>query len=235
MSSNRKDTTNPTPTPPAVWFGGGLYPSVMISDSFNTIGHLLAARMCYVDYGNTSAAIGFLTVSVAAAVGTYRFGFNEGFDRMNGDLADLAAFVGLPLVGLEYFKRLKTNPLGNIELTFETTIATVLLLLTLEAITRSVNVKIRELVKTLANVLCFVAPVLYGSYTNQNYNALYGIIIFVVAAVVIEPDRHRCILGLRREDWFHYMIGVAAPLIAQGLQDECSLPYLKEGTIKWKC
>jgi hypothetical protein len=227
MSSTSKEA-------PSGWLGGGLYPSVMFSDCFNTLCHLFAAHLCYREYGSCMAAVGFASVATAAAVGTYRFGFNESFDRMNGDLADLAAFVGLPMVGLEYYKSIESNPL-NIELNFELKIVILFALLTIEAITRSMHIKVRELLKTLINVLFFVSPVVAGSYLSQNYNALGGIIVFVIAAVVIEPDRHRRLLGIRREDWFHYLIGLAAPLVAQGLQKSCSLPAFKDGAMSWRC
>ena len=39
----------------------------------------------------------------------------------------------------------------------------------------------------------------------------------MVAGVVIGPDRHRLLFGVRRENWFHCIIGVTAPLMALGL------------------
>ena len=46
--------------------------------------------------GATDAALGFGLVAFAALVGTLRFGFAEHLlAQANGDLADLAAYVGL--------------------------------------------------------------------------------------------------------------------------------------------
>lgn len=46
------------------------------------------------------AVLGFALVAVAAFVGTLRFGFSETlFAQANGDLADAAAYIGLPLIG----------------------------------------------------------------------------------------------------------------------------------------
>ena len=78
---------------------GGLYPTIAVSDAFNVAGHVFAAALAR-EKGNTLAAIGFSTVALAGTVGVFRFGFSESlFAAANGYLADVAAFIGLPLVG----------------------------------------------------------------------------------------------------------------------------------------
>ena len=48
--------------------------------------------------------------------------------------------------------------------------------------------------------------------------ALAGsIALFVVAGIFVKPDRHSMLLGMRRENWFHYMIGVASFGMARAL------------------
>ena len=42
-------------------------------------------------------------------------------------------------------------------------------------------------------------------------------LLFAVAGVAVGADRNSCILGMRRENWFHYMIAVSAVLLAAGL------------------
>ena len=84
---------------------GGLYPTIALSDGVNCIGHAWASGYAY-SVGAPDAALGFALVAEAALVGTLRFGFAEHLlAQANGDLADLAAFVGLPLVGRSFALR----------------------------------------------------------------------------------------------------------------------------------
>ena len=74
---------------------GGLYPTIALSDGVNCIGHAWASGYAY-SVGAPDAALGFALVAEAALVGTLRFGFAEHLlAQANGDLADLAAYVGL--------------------------------------------------------------------------------------------------------------------------------------------
>ena len=76
-----------------------LYPSVAISDAFNTGCHGAAAVLALrsASPGGEVACTGFALVAVASLVGTLRFGFSSKlFAPANEALADLAAFVGLP-------------------------------------------------------------------------------------------------------------------------------------------
>ena len=82
-----------------VHFQGGLYPTVAISDAFNTACHLYAASV--VAQSNVLAAYGFFLVALASGLGTVRFAFSESmFAQVNLDMAEVAAFVGLPLIGM---------------------------------------------------------------------------------------------------------------------------------------
>ena len=59
------------------------------------MGHAWASWYAH-EVGETDAALGFALVANAALVGTLRFGFAENLlAQANGDLADLAAYVGL--------------------------------------------------------------------------------------------------------------------------------------------
>ena len=80
-----------------------LYPTVAVSDAFNFAGHAAAAALVW--HAHRPAALGFLLVAAAAAAGTARFavfGENSASARLNDDLANVAAFVGLPCVGLSF-------------------------------------------------------------------------------------------------------------------------------------
>jgi hypothetical protein len=78
--------------------GDTLFPSVAISDLVNAAGHAYAASIVF--QSSLTAALGFSIVAIAALVGTLRFGISaRTFRPANENLADLSAFVGLPLVG----------------------------------------------------------------------------------------------------------------------------------------
>jgi len=183
----------------------GLYPTVAVSDLFNVLGHAAAAYL--VSSVAPFASYGFATVAVAAAVGVLRFGFSEDmFAATNGDLADYAAFVGLPMVGYE-FAGLDSMISGWLFCG---------LLTMFEVFTRPFGEKIRNGVfKPLVNVLFFVLP----CALSNNVSAQVGIAVFVIGAVLIGPEREKFLAGVRRENWFHYFIALAAVLCGKGLAE----------------
>ena len=193
----------------------GLYPSLAISDCVTVTGHAIAALMCYKG-GLLRSAAGFLSVSIAGSIGVYRFGFDEGFAAIHANLTDLAAFVGLPLVGYDYL--LYRCP-GTLRLVAQKTdpVIFALFLVLIETFTRSMHPSTRESIRTIINAGLFVIPALIGAYTYNNTNAVIAILLFLTAAIVIGPERHKYLFGLRREAWFHYIIGVCAYFIALGL------------------
>ena len=141
-----------------------------------------------------------------------RFGFSEyRYADANGSLADFAGFVGLPVVGLTFLKRI-----NGIEMNLDDMMM-VFCFASIEAITRGVHAQKRNLSKILMNLAFFVTPVALYSIQNQKTVSLIGIILFVFAGLVVTADRHRTIMGVRCENWFHYLIAVAAFLISQGL------------------
>lgn len=86
----------------------------------------------------------------------------------------------------------------------------------IEQLTRALP-KIKDDLKVLPNVLLFVIPVLLSSYQKKDWSCFAGMIIFVVSAVVIKPERENCLFGCRRENLFHWGISIAAVLVAMGL------------------
>lgn len=142
-----------------------------------------------------------------------RFGFNEfAFAQMNSSLADYAAFVGLPCVGLTF---IRNGFLAVYLLVPEVVLVFALGLI--EAVTRGFQPEKRELSKIIVNMCFFVLPVLIVAWREKSYTALGGMVLFVIAGLVITADRQKTILGVRCENWFHYFIGVAAYLISDGL------------------
>ena len=191
---------------------GGLYPTVALSDAVNCIGHAWAAKQAYA-VGEPDAALGFALVAEAALVGTLRFGMSERLlAKANGDLADLAAFVGLPLIGLSFAQRW-----ARVVLPCDTKAAAIVGLAGLGAVCRSLPDNLQELAKVLLNVVCFVGPVLAYGHAVEDYQTIFGVLLFAVAGVAVGADRNSCIFGMRRENWFHYMIAVSAVLLAAGL------------------
>lgn len=80
---------------------------------------------------------------------------------------------------------------------------------------RSLSFAVDEVLKIIFNVFCFIGPVAAPAYAAGDATTLAALVIFVVAAVPIGPDRHACLCGVRRENIFHYLIGVAALLFAK--------------------
>lgn len=191
----------------------GLYPTVAISDAFNAILHLIAAYISF-HYQNYLACIGYLTVCFAATIGVLRFGFNENrYAATNGHLADLSAFVGLPCVGYTFLRRISYLQSWNNHLN-----PTVLMvsLAIIEASSRNFKPNYRDLVKIFVNLLFFVLPVTISSILGKDWVTFAAIIFFVFAGLVVKPERHQYLFGVRRENLFHYMIGIAAYFIALG-------------------
>ena len=88
-AASRSDGAGGAPVPTTAGTGT-LYPSIAVSDAFNTAGHCYAAWAA-IQHGRTDAALGFAVVAVAAFFGTLRFGVSETtFAGLNGRLADLA-------------------------------------------------------------------------------------------------------------------------------------------------
>jgi hypothetical protein len=190
----------------------GLYPTVAISDAFNAFFHFLAAYIVY-QRENYIAMIGFLTVAFAASVGVLRFGFNEErYALANGHLADLSAFVGLPCVGISFLANIP-----NVQILRTNHTVLVVSLAIIEALSRSFPPLFRDLTKIIVNLLFFVLPVATSSFLQKDWKTFTAIVLFVMAGLVVKPERHQYLFGVRRENWFHYMIGVAAYLIAEGV------------------
>jgi hypothetical protein len=180
----------------ALKFQGGLYPTIAVSDAVNVAGHLYAAHIA-LGKSNVLACAGFLTVAFAGAIGVLRFGFSESmFSGANSDMADIAAFVGLPAVGLSFipWMLLSVVSLGHIPLLNDTNrIILLVAFMCIEATTRSAKPAIRKTCKILLNLVFFIVPCIYHCYTNNNINGLGAIVLFTVAGLNV--DRHKEFMG----------------------------------------
>ena len=88
--------------------GSPLYPTIALSDAYNTITHVLAGIATY--HLNEFIGLGFFLVAAASFIRTLRFGFSEkAFAKANGELATIAAFIGLPLIGIANIERINSD------------------------------------------------------------------------------------------------------------------------------
>lgn len=189
---------------------GELYPSIALSDSFNAVGHMYAGLVA-AHNGHNIASAGFVSVWLAAMVGILRFGVSEKlFAQANCDLADLAGFIGYPMIGMSFASR-------YLEVDESTVWGIIGMLVVWEAMSRSFLEKNRENAKLLTNIIFFVGPVFAASHTLKNPKILGALVSFVLAGIVITPHHHDRIMGVRCVDWFHYIIAATAVIFANEL------------------
>jgi len=191
--------------------GSPLYPTIALSDAYNTITHVLAGIATY--HLNEFIGLGFFLVAAASFIGTLRFGFSEkAFGKANGELATIAAFIGLPLIGIANIERINSDIDNNTSYQSSTTI--ILLLFLYIFATSIVSDSIKEVLILLVNVVLFVAPVYYEGYYRGSNMEIFAITLFIIGTVIIGNNRHKCVLGMRCENWFHYCLGTSAYLMA---------------------
>jgi len=200
--------------------------TIAVSDAFNVFGHAFAAAIA-LRAGNRLAALGFASVALAAAFGVLRYGVcPPGFRAANKAYANLAGFVGMPLVGYNSWKALGgvaafCNALqcctaakaGGDEIDY-----IVVVLVLFGAVSAGVKTPAgMDLARVAVNVVFFVAPVVFAAIAGANWALVASVAGYVFAAAVITPDEERCLFGVRRVNWFHYAIGAGAVGIAKGL------------------
>lgn len=130
-----------------------LFPTVAVSDTINTLAHAYAAYV--VLPVSMPAALGFALVALASAFGTLRFGFSPRIFRAGNDsLAELAAYVGLSLIG----RAAATGPLSFLS-TLDTTVFAVTLAC-VGAVARGLPKAVSDAVRTVVASSTFIIPVL---------------------------------------------------------------------------
>lgn len=211
MSSNDSQQYNSkSPSFLETDLGDQLYPSIAVSDAFNAIGNMCAAFVAFTN-GHEIAGLGFLSVWIAALVGVLRFGVSEKmFCKANQDLANVAGFVGFPVIGMSFvanhYKDLQLNLLMISGF-----------MVALEAFTRSFLDKNRDNARICVNIIFFVAPIAAVCRETADFSTLIALITFVFSGIVITADHEKRIFGVRCVDWFHYSLGVTSYFIACGL------------------
>jgi hypothetical protein len=213
--------------PPRAARDDARYPTIAVSDVFNAAGHAYGAYLCAT--ADPNAAIGLSFVAVAAAAGVLRFGLHGPlFTPLNAALSDVAGFVGLPLVGHASLIRLLqgnskfllgTTNNNGFTLTNPVWYLTLLtwLYVAIDRYTAGKE-KTKDLARTLIAVAGFAVPLLAHGIVTSNAALVASVTLFAVGGVAVGADRHRYLFGMRRENWFHYIIGAAAVGIGFGLQ-----------------
>lgn len=194
--------------------GSELYPTIALSDAYNTMMHVCACKITYSH--NEFIGLGFLLVAVASFIGTLRFGFSEkAFATANNRMASVAALVGLPAIGIANIERLLYSS-NNLESSSNFQSATTLIALVIfqVCINSIFTEAVKEAVTVLINLGLFVLPTLYDGYLRNSSVEIMSVVLFLVGAVVIGTDREKCFLGMRCENWFHYCLGTSAYFMA---------------------
>jgi hypothetical protein len=199
----------------------GLYPTIAVSDGVNTACCVRAAHIASLK-GRPDVALGCALVAVASGVGTLRFGlWPRQLAYWNGLLAGVGGTVGVPLIGLGFARARGFEPLpGLLEISepFPTKVLAVLagagLLVTLGTPPAAA-----ELYTTLVCVVGFGCMLLAEGGGRDNPTALAAVALFVVAGLVVGNSRKDAdaVLGVLRENWFHYMLGSSMLLFAHAL------------------
>jgi len=201
-----------------------LRPSVAWSDSVNLLLNLVGAAFAYraaaANQTLQYATFGLLSVSIASISGIIRFGFSDtsDTDSINGNLADLVAFVGLPLVGRSFLETFSKDRASQ----FDSNLVPIILsLLSIEAISRpwldSTSNPIRNVLTVLVNFVFFIAPVFIASYRHKEWCGITAATLYVLAGVVIGANLDDVKLGMRCVNWFHLCIAVAGALLGISL------------------
>ena len=72
--------------------------------------------------------------------------------------------------------------------------------------------------KVFLNVFLFIAPALSFGHAHGDWMSAAGALLFAAAGVAVGADREKFLFGVRRENWFHYMIGTASIILALAME-----------------
>ena len=186
-----------------------LYPTIAVSDAFLATCHFLGAALLFPR--SSLAAVGFTLVALAGTFGVLRFGVSEKkFSPINDALADTAAMVGLPFVGL-FAQSMLARPALPVD---GDGVVAIGALLFLQGVSRGLSPALLEIVKIVLNLVCFIVPLGAVAMTRGDYTLAAAVVAFIVGGVLVGDDRHKCLFGVRCENLFHYILGVSTYLIA---------------------
>ena len=162
----------------------GLYPTIAISDAFNTYAHCWAAATCLAGK-QPFAAAGFGSVALAASVGTVRFALSERLEPYNTLLADFAGAVGMPLIGVHFISELLAQPL-----TLGAGVFIALALTALSMFNRSTGRDYKS-DETLLQVVTYIIPAAVWGVQQRSAHVLAALVVAIVGSLVIGPSKVR--------------------------------------------
>lgn len=184
------------------------YPTIAVSDLFMCLCCLYAARQTYSSRGLSS--LGFALIAAACFFGVLRFGLNAKlFARYNENLAKIAGRIGLPCIGLGFARGLA----GLQFLPSDLHLLAVLILgfgISMDWSTQKGHPG--EVCTSLSALFGMFLAAYYGILTSR-WLALVGVALFLVAGLVITPNRQKILGGVRCENWFHYLSGISYLLL----------------------
>jgi hypothetical protein len=184
-----------------ILLGKALPPVLM--QLINKVPGLLVPSLGFNKQEYLGACCGMIIVGLAAMFGVLRFGISEHkFIGANKDVATMAKFVGLPLVGLDFgHSVLYGTPTPVLMVLVQ-----LMCLVLFETVTRSL-VSDREGLTVLFNLGLVISPVIYFAHIKNDVITLVAMIVFLIGALGIGDSFEKRIAGIRRVDWFHYIIG----------------------------
>ena len=170
----------------------------------NLLSAIYCALTAYKIHANFYLAVGFGTIAAAAAAGVLRFGWHpRAFAHLNSFLSQFAAAVGTPMIMLLVTPASFRPAFLPNETVFAALCAIFL------AGKAFFSEQGADNSRTAANVAA-LALLCYSGVMRQRLLPLLACAVFVLSTVVVGADRHRYLLGTRRENLFHY--GLAASM-----------------------
>jgi len=194
-----------------------VYPTVAISDGVMAVATWTASNESF-RKGRTDVAFGLGIVALASTAGALRFGFApKVFAGLNNVLAAYAGRVGMPLVCVGFAASRGALP-DILPSSFPFTILLVLVLAAFFSRTYF-SFNLQELYTTIVNVVA-LNLLLYAEEYLRNPMAVVAVLLYVFAGLLVGSDRHRYILGVRRENIFHYLLAISMLLFGKALLND---------------
>mmetsp|Transcript_59664 Transcript_59664/g.129732 ORF Transcript_59664/g.129732 Transcript_59664/m.129732 type:complete len:207 (-) Transcript_59664:32-652(-) len=185
------------------------FPTVAVSDAFMASCAAFAGLSAWRG-GTVVSALGFWGVAAACCAGVLRFGFSpDQFRPFNENLAAHAGRVSIPLIGLGV-----AHKVPALAPYLEDQIVCVGVLSIAFAASLGLNHPNTELYTTIISA-AGILTVIAHSYTSDCLHGVVGGVLFVVGGLAIGADRHRSLMGVRRENLFHYCLGSAFVLMSR--------------------
>eukprot|EP01062_Namystynia_karyoxenos_P060231 TRINITY_DN51765_c0_g1_i1.p1 TRINITY_DN51765_c0_g1~~TRINITY_DN51765_c0_g1_i1.p1 ORF type:complete len:230 (+),score=56.75 TRINITY_DN51765_c0_g1_i1:85-774(+) len=203
----------------------GRYLTIAVSDCFMAACCLWAASKCW--HVSKEAAVGFAIVGAASSVGTLRFSVlnKKPVATLNRLLAEVGGMVGIPLIGLGFLSRMPHGPsaarhqLTEVQdmyltnpIAFIAPLAVACMLMM--AVFRTLAKDYTTVISLIAMSLVYFRTLTRHRGSDKIKVAYCAIALFVIGGALVGPHRHQYLLGVRKENIFHYLLGSSMVLFA---------------------